>query len=83
MSLYLRIRTAADGRTYARSVTNTNGRLRPFYAHVRGKLVHRPEGVYQLRYTVNGKRIWQPVGSDASLAQVAWERKSCELRARA
>ena len=81
VSLYIRIRTADDRWTYARTVTNANGRLRTLYAQVDGKPVHRPEGVYQLRYTVNEKRTWQPVGSDASLAQVALERKSCELRA--
>ncbi len=42
---------------------------------------YRDEGVYHLRYSLNGKRIWQPIGIDASLAQVALQRKTVELQA--
>jgi hypothetical protein len=70
VSLYLRIRSADGGWTYARSVTASNGRLRPLFALLNGKPTYCPEGIYNLRYTIDGKRIWQPVGSDASRAQV-------------
>jgi hypothetical protein len=80
VSLYLRVRSA-KGWTYAKAVTASNGRLRPLYALIDGKPEHRPEGVYHIRYSVNGKRVWQPVGDDASLAQVALQKKALELNA--
>jgi hypothetical protein len=67
-SLYLRIRSADAGWVYARSVTTSNGRLRPLHALVNGKSVHCAEGTCYLRFSLNGKRIWQPVGTDASQA---------------
>src|SRR5271170_7096950 len=81
VSLYLRVRSPEGGWLYARSVTASNGRIRPLYALIDGKPVYRDEGVYHLRYSLNGKRIWQPIGSDASLAQVALQRKTVELQA--
>jgi len=69
------------GWLYARSVTDCNGRIRPLHALIDGKPVYRDEGVYHLRYSLDGKRIWQPIGSDASLAQVALQRKTVELQA--
>jgi integrase len=60
-------------------VTTPNGRIRPEYALVGGKAVRCPEGVYHLRYTVSEKRVWEPVGKDASLAQVALMRKALEI----
>lgn len=81
VSLYLRIRSAEGRWVYARAVVGSNKRIKPLHAMVDGKPEHRPEGVYHLRYAFNGKRIWQAVGTDASLAQVALERKSIELQA--
>jgi|SRR5665213_1403289 len=81
VSLYLRIRSAEGGWFYARSVTASNGRIRPLHALIDGIPIHRAEGVYHLRYRVDGKRIWQPIGSDASLAQIALQRKTLELQA--
>ena len=45
--------------------------------------MHCPDAVYHLRYSQAGKRIWQPVGTDATLAQVALQKKSLELQASA
>jgi hypothetical protein len=81
VSLYLRVRSPEGGWLYARSVTAPNGRIRPLHALIDGKPVFRDEGVYYLRYNLAGKRIWQPIGSDASLAQVALQRKTVELQA--
>src|SRR5258707_531524 len=81
VSLYLRVRSPEGGWLYARSVTASNGRIRPLHALIDGKPVYRDEGVYHLRYSLDGKRIWQAVGSDASLAQVALQRKTLELQA--
>jgi integrase/recombinase XerD len=81
VSLYLRVRSPEGGWLYARSVTASNGRIRPLHALINGKPVYRDEGVYHLRYSLDGKRIWQPIGSDASLAQVALQRKTVELQA--
>jgi hypothetical protein len=66
-SLYLRIRSADGGWVYARSVTASNGRLRPLHALVDGKSIHCAEGTDYLRFSLNGKRIGQPVGTDASM----------------
>jgi len=81
VSLYLRVRSPEGGWLYARSVTASNGRIRPLHALIDGKPVYRAEGVYYLRYSLDGKRIWRTVGSDASLAQVALQRKALELQA--
>jgi hypothetical protein len=65
-----------------RSVRNRTQRPHPATPRsYRCKPVYRAEGVYHLRYSLDGKRIWQPVGSDASLAQVALQRKTVELQA--
>jgi integrase/recombinase XerD len=82
-SLYLRIRSADGGWLYAQSVTPSNGRLQPLHALVDGKYVYCAEGAYYLRYSLNGKRIWQPVGTEASQAQVALQRKALEFKAEA
>jgi len=81
VSLYLRVRSSEGCWLYARSVTAPNGRLRPLHALINGKPVYCAEGVYHLRYRLDGKRIWLPVGNDASLAQVALQRKALELQA--
>jgi hypothetical protein len=78
VTVYLRVRLAEGGWLYARSVTASNGRIRPLHVLIEGKPVYRAESVYYLRYSLDGKRIWQPVGSDASLAQVAFQRKALE-----
>jgi hypothetical protein len=50
-------------------------------ALVGGRAQHHPEGIYNLRYVAaDGKRRWEPVGEDASLAQVALQRKMLELQ---
>jgi integrase/recombinase XerD len=81
VSLYLRVRLADGGWFYAPSVAGSNGRIRPLHALIEGKPVYRAEGVYYLRYSLDGKRIWRSVGSDASLALVALQRKTLELQA--
>jgi len=81
VSLYLRVRSANGGWTYARAVIAKNRQIRPLFAVVGGQPTHCPEGVYHLRYRLGGKRIWEPVGSSASLAQVALQRKALEFQA--
>jgi hypothetical protein len=56
VSLYLRVRSPEGGWLYARSVTASNGRIRPLHALIDGKPVYRDEGVYHLRYSLDGKR---------------------------
>jgi hypothetical protein len=46
VSLYLRIRSAEGAWVYARSVTTSNGRLRPLHALINGKSVYCAEGTY-------------------------------------
>jgi hypothetical protein len=80
-ALYLRIRTATGGWTFARSVSTSKGQIRPLYALVSGKPTHCPDGIYYLRYRQAGNRVWQAIGNDASLAAVALQRKQLELQA--
>jgi hypothetical protein len=42
--------------------TYDNGKLRAHYAMVGGEPVEYPEGHYELRCSVNGKRVWRNVG---------------------
>lgn len=77
--LYLRIKSADGGWSYARAATEQNGRFKPLCAVVNGRAQYHPEGIYNLRYVQAGKRKWEPVGSDATLAKVALLNRTAEL----
>ena len=80
-TLYLRV-VLPDGRHhYAKAVYNANGHLKADYALIGGRPERHPEGVYHLRYPLGGKRIWEGVGTDASVAAVALQNKNFDLRA--
>jgi hypothetical protein len=69
-----------------------SGKLRPRYATVGGKLVEGklvggtpveyPEGHYEVRCNVEGKRVWRNVGADARTALAEQGRMSRQLAAR-
>lgn len=63
VSLKIRIKTTDGTRRYATPVFAANGRLKPLFAIVGGKPELHAEGVYNLRYRREGRRIWEPVGT--------------------
>jgi integrase/recombinase XerD len=78
-TLYLRVVVAGGKHRYAKAVYNSKGEIRSQYALVDNKPEHHPGGVYQLRYVIAGKRVWEPVGTDPSLASVAPQEKNHDL----
>jgi hypothetical protein len=67
VTLLLRCRIAgSQSRKMLKPVVAGNGRIKPLYALVNGKPEHHPEGVYQLRYKVNGRRVYETLGADAA-----------------
>src|SRR5438046_217286 len=74
VTLYLRFETSHGERSFARPVASNGKPLtdtgipKPLYASVNGRAEHHPEGQYFLRYTQNGKRMWENVGSDCWVA---------------
>ena len=69
--LKLRVRLPGGSRPYLDPVFAANGKLKPGYATLDGTASHYPDSVYHLRYLKQGKRVWEPVGSDAQLAMIA------------
>jgi hypothetical protein len=68
--LYVRVAMTGGRWSYVAPAYTAAHRVRPQFAVVNGKAAHHPESVYYLRYSVDGKRIWERVGEDASLAVV-------------
>jgi integrase/recombinase XerD len=81
--LKIRVRFADGSRPFLDPVLSPNGKLKPHYAYVDGKPEHRPEGSYFLRYARDGKRVWEPVGSDAqhALTEKLKTKKKFEAKA--
>jgi integrase/recombinase XerD len=79
VALYLRIRTSNGSWSFAKAAFTKQNLPRRLYAVVDGTHEHHPEGVYHLRFQSNGKRTWQPIGKDASLALVALQNKATEI----
>ena len=48
----------------------------PRYAINAGRAVKIADGVYQLRYKRDGKRVWEPVGTDAAVALTKLRKKN-------
>lgn len=48
---------------------------------VNGVAEHHREGIYQLRYSSGGKRVWEPVGDDPTLAEAERRKKERHLAA--
>lgn len=79
--LYIRVCLADGSRPYLKPAYTPKGRIRPQFAVVNGVAEHHREGIYQLRYSSGGKRIWEPAGSDATLAQTKCQTKERHLSA--
>lgn len=75
VSLWIRIRTTEGKRPYCRPVPKKNG-----WAIVNGqKECHLQDGVYHLRYEIDGKRIWQAVGTSYLAAEARRKIRDGEL----
>jgi hypothetical protein len=68
VGLYLRYRQEGKQSPYRPVCWDAKKRLRPFWCMVRGVEEHHPEGSYHLRYGVNGKQVWEPVGGADPIA---------------
>ena len=79
--LYIRVKLADGSRPYCEPVYSANKKLKPLYAMVAGKPVHRPEAVYHLRYLRDGKRIWESVGNDPQEALNSQHQREIILNA--
>lgn len=67
-SLYVRI-TLNGKQQYARAVFLPNGNLKPNHCLIDGKPKRCADGVYHLRYSVGGKRVWESLKTtDPTLA---------------
>ena len=81
VSLYIRIRSGNGSWIYASPAQTSKGHLRPLQAMIAGQPTYCADGVYHLRYRIGGRRVWQAVGNDASLATIAVQKKNLELQA--
>lgn len=79
--LYIRVRLKDGRHPFVEPVYSANNKIKPQYALVDGKPEHHPEGSYYLRYLRNGKRVWEPVGDDASTAVTALRKRNAILGA--
>ncbi len=80
VQLYLRARLEDGTFPDLKAALLPNGHVRPGYAISAGRAVKVTSGSYHLRYTQHGKRVWDPVGTEASLTEVALlrKRRKCE-----
>lgn len=70
VSLSLRIKTSDRKRKYCKPAWTgkRKDRLLALYAEIDGKAVWHPEGIYCLRFEVNGRRQWETVGKNPAEA---------------
>ena len=71
-----------------RKISLPQSRIRQQWSHPaqpchpqRGRAVEFPVAAYHLQYWRDNRRVWQPVGKDASLALVAMRNKALALQA--
>ena len=79
--LYIRVRLEDGSRPYLDPIFAKNGKLKPLHAVIDGKPVHRPDGVYYIRYLRSKKRVFERVGTDANLGHVALTKRNSILDA--
>src|SRR5215472_15423597 len=81
VNLTKRVQTQ-HGLRYCPVVLAANGRVRPDFVIVNGKLEHHAEGAYYLEWYEGKKRMRLSVGKDAADAHARRLRKEAELNAR-
>lgn len=80
VSIVMRVRRPDGSRAHYATVTGSNGRLKAHFGLVNGVLQNLPNGIYYLRFRVNGKRVWECVGPDASKAVTAKLQREHQLQ---
>jgi hypothetical protein len=60
VQLYIRVRLDDGSYPYLKAAMLPNGHVRPGYAINAGRAVKVSNGVYQLRFNRDGKRVWEP-----------------------
>ena len=78
VQLYVRVKLTDGSYPYLKAVFLPNGHVRPGYAINAGRSV-KIEGVYNLSYRKDGKRVWEPIGADPVVALVRLTAKKREL----
>jgi integrase len=79
IGIYIRIRRADGTRQYAPIAKTSNGKIKPLHALVDGIPEHHPEGEYNLRVTIDGKRKWLPVGNDPAAVLASKMRREADM----
>jgi integrase/recombinase XerD len=79
VQLYIRVRLDDGSYPYLKAVILKNGHVRHGYAVNAGREIKVPGGTYNLRYQRDGRRVWEPVGSEPDVALLALRRKVREL----
>jgi integrase/recombinase XerD len=80
VQLYLRVRLPDGSYPYLKAAFAANGRLRPDHAIHSGRAAEFPGASYHLRYRLEGKRVWEPVGNEPSLALTRLQQKVRDLQ---
>lgn len=83
VTLKLRVTLPDRSRPYLSPVISANRKIKSLVATLNGEAVQFPAGVYYLRYMRDGKRVFEPVGSDAQDAMLAKQKREKILAARA
>src|SRR5215469_15922335 len=79
VQLYVRVRLEDGSYPYLKAAMLPNGHVRSGYAINAGRAVKIDNGVYQLRYKRDSKRIWEAVGSKADVALLKLRKKIREF----
>jgi len=82
VSLHYHCRSADGWRRFP-AAFGRNGKIRPRYAQVGQAQIRYEQGHYELHLTQDGKRVWQNVGEDATLAHAQREITAKRLAAQA
>jgi hypothetical protein len=73
--LWLRIKTKSGNGTFCPAVLKKN-----LYGLIDDKATYFPQGVYYLRYSVNGRRTWERIGGEVFSAENKRKIRKGELR---
>lgn len=76
VQLYIRVSLPDGTNPYLKPAYSLNRRIKSQVAVVNRRRERHPEGIYYLRYQVDGKRKWECVGSDAQLAVTAKQQRT-------
>jgi integrase/recombinase XerD len=79
VEIYLRVRLENGKQPYYKSVWESKSRLKPFTCLVAGVPQFFLRGTYHLRYSFNGRQMWESVGNDPRTAVDARKSRLWQL----